>query len=74
MRMALATDGSSSTTRIRLGEEVRECTLLSSPTKSTHKKDAQADEQNQANSAATDHGTSKVKPAAPEQQEQDNQN
>jgi hypothetical protein len=42
--------------------------------KSAHQIDDKADHQNQANSAASDHGTAKVKPAAAKQQEQDNQN
>jgi hypothetical protein len=52
----------------------RKSILLSSPTKSTHKIDDQADEENQANTDATNYGASKVKPAATEHQEKDNQN
>ena len=67
-------NGPSAATVFKAGSAHRKSTWLSSPAKATHEIDDQADEENQANSAATDCGTAKVKPAAPEHQEQDNQN
>jgi len=46
--------------------------LLGSRTKSAHQKDDKADQQNQAEPAAADDRTSKVKTAAAEQNKQDN--
>ena len=48
--------------------------FLSLRTKATHKIDDQTDDENQANSATADYGTSQVKSAAAEHQEKNNQN
>jgi hypothetical protein len=47
--------------------------LVSLRTKSARQIDDQADQQNQANPTAADHGPSKVKTAAAEQNEKDQQ-
>ena len=56
------------------GAAHRKSTLLNFPAKSSHKIYDQTDDENQANAAAADYRTTKVKSPAAEQQEQYKQN